>query len=121
MARHRGVQTRESVVEKEARAHVEALPGPVLEREQEGRGMNQMRRDLLDQEPPLVQRLANQFDVEALEVAQPAVDQLARTARGSRSEVALFDKSHRQAAAGGVEGGATACHTAADDEHVEAL
>ena len=42
--------------------------------------MDQMGSDLLDEEPPLVQRLADELDVEALQVAEPAVDQLARTA-----------------------------------------
>ncbi len=102
MARHCRVQTGERVVEKESRAHVETLPGPVLEREQERCGMDEMRGDLLNQEPPLMERFADQPDVEALEVAQPAVDQLAGTARGSGGEVALFDQGHRQAAAGSI-------------------
>ena len=119
--RHRGVQAGEGVVEEQPRAHVEAVPGPVLEREQEGRRVDQMRGDLLDEEPPLVQGLAHELDVEVLEVAQPAVDQLAGAARGAGGEVALFDQGHRQAAAGGVEGDPAAGHAATDDEHVECL
>ena len=51
--------------------------------------MDQVRGDLLGQEPPLVEGLAHELYVEALEVPQPAVDQLAGTARGPGSEVAF--------------------------------
>ena len=81
--------------------------------------MDQMRSDLLDQEPPFVQGLAHQLDVEGLEVTQPAVDQLAGAARGAGREIALFDQGDRQTAAGGVEGDAAAGHAATDDEHIE--
>ena len=76
---------------------------------------------LLEQQAPLVQRLAHEADVETLEVAQAAVDQLAGAARRAGGEVALLDQSHRQAAAGGVEGDAAAGHAAADHQHVERL
>ena len=83
--------------------------------------MHQMRRDLLEQQAALVQRLAHEADVEMLEVAQTAVDQLARAARRAGGEVALLDQSHGQAAARRVQGDAAAGHAAADHEDVERL
>ena len=119
--RHGGMQPGEGVVEEQTRPHVEALPGPVLEREQEGCRMDQVGGDLLNQEAPFMQRLAHKLDVEVLEVAQTAVNQLAGAARGPGSEIPLFYERHRQAAAGRVQSGAAAGHATAYDEHVEGL
>ena len=83
--------------------------------------MDQVRGDLLDQQPPLVQGLAHEADVEMLEIPQATVDQLAGTARRAGGEVAAFHQSHRQAATRGVERDPAAGHAAADHQHVERL
>ena len=51
----------------------------------------------------LAQRLAHEPEVAHLEVAQAAVDELARRARGAGGEVARLDQADAQAARGGVE------------------
>ena len=56
-----------------------------------------------------------------LEVAQPAMDQLARSRRGSRGEIALFDQTDRQTATSGIAGDPDAIDAAADHQHVENL
>ena len=57
------------------------LPHPVPEREHELHRPHQVRRQARQQQPPFAQGLAHQPEVEHLEVAQAAVDQLARPAR----------------------------------------
>jgi hypothetical protein len=56
-----------------------------------------------------------------LEIAQPAMDQLTRSRRGGRSEIALFDQTDRQTATGGIAGDPDAIDAAADHQHVENL
>ncbi len=57
VAGHRRVQAGEGVVEEKARSHVEPVPNPVLQREQKGRGVDQVRGNLLDEKAALVQGL----------------------------------------------------------------
>ena len=114
VARHGRPAPGEGVVEQEPRAHVDAVPDALLQGEEEGRRPDQVRGELLDQEPALVERLAHQPEVETLEVAEPPVDQLARAARGAGGEVALLDEGHGEAAGRGIESGAAAGHAAAD-------
>ncbi len=83
--------------------------------------MDEVRRELLHEQLALVERLAHEPEVELLEVAQPAVDELAGAARRAGGEVALLDQRHGEAATGRVQGGATARHAAADHEDVELL
>jgi hypothetical protein len=64
---------------------------------------------------------SNEAQVEVLQVAQPAVDELARPRRGADRVVAALDQGDRVAAARGVEGDAGAGDPAADHEHVERL
>jgi ElaB/YqjD/DUF883 family membrane-anchored ribosome-binding protein len=80
-----------------------------------------VRRDHVQQQPALAQRLAHEAELLLLEVAQPAVDQLARARRRAGREVTRLDQRHRQTARGGVERAARAGRPAADDEHVEGL
>src|SRR6516225_8507540 len=56
-----------------------------------------------------------------LEVAQAAVNQLARRRRGGRGEIALFDQPHRKAAPGSIAGDPDAIDAAADHQHVKNL
>ena len=92
----------------------------MTQREQERQRANQVRRKGFQQQGALAQCLAHQPEVQLLEVAQPAVHQLARAARGPRGEVALLDEAHRQPAQRGIEGHPGAGDPAADDEHVDA-
>ena len=121
VAWHRRVEPGEPVVEQEARAHERTVPGSALEREQQRHGVDEVRRELLREQPALMERLAHEADVELLEVAQPSVDELARPARRAGGEVALLDQRHGEAAAGRIQGGATPRHAAADHEDVEFL
>ena len=69
----------------------------------------------------LEQRLAHEPEVEVLQVAQAAVDELARARRGAGGVVGLLDQRDRVAARGGVERDAGAGDAAADHQHVERL
>ena len=119
--RHRGPEAGQRVVEQQAGAHVGAVLEAVLERQQEGRRVDEVRRQVLGEQAPLVQRLAHQPEVEPLQVPQAAVDELAGPAGRAGGEVALLDQRDREAAAGGVERHAAAGDASADDEHVEEL
>ena len=121
MPRHVRVQAGQGVVQSEAGAEVGVIPEPVLERQQERRRVDEVRREALREQAPLVQRLAHEPEVEALQVAQAAVDELAGAAGRAGGEVALLDERDGEATAGGVERDAAARDAAADDEHVEDL
>ena len=67
-------QQAERVVERDARARVEPLPAAVHQRVEERHRLDEVRGELLDQQPALLQRLGDQPEVEHLQVAQAAVD-----------------------------------------------
>ncbi len=85
----------------------------------ERRRVDQVRRQL-DHQLALQQRLADQAEVEVLQVAEAAVDHLRGAAGGAGGVVAALQQRHRVAARGGVEGDAGAGHPAADHQHLEA-
>ena len=95
-------------------------PGAVEGGHDERQRAHQVRRQG-GQQLALEQRLADQPEVEVLQVAQPAVDELARARGGAARVVALLDQRDGVAAAGGVQRDAGAGDPAADDEHVERL
>ena len=99
---HSLVAAAERVVEDHPGADVGRFPA-LLQREEEGDGADQVRGQRLQQEAALAQRLADQAEVYLLEVAEPAVDQLARARRGPGGVVARLQQRHREAARGGVE------------------
>ena len=74
-----------------------------------------------DVELALEQRLAHQPEIEVLQVAQAAVDELARARGGPDRVVRALDQRDRVAARGGVERDAGTRDPAADHEHVERL
>ena len=110
---------RHRVVEREPGADVRALPAAVRERVEERHRPDQVRRQPGEQQAALLERLADQPEVEHLEVAQAAVDQLAAAAAGAAGQVALLQQAGVQAPGDGVERGADADDAAADDEDVE--
>ena len=112
-------QQRQRVVERDARTRVEPLPAPVLQRVQERHRPHEVRGEGLDEQTPLRQRLGDQPEVEHLQVAQAAVDQLAGAAGRAGGEVARLHQPHRQAPRGGVQRGPGPDHAAADDQDVE--
>ena len=109
------------VVEQEAGADVGAFPRTPRQQQQEGERANQMGREAIEHAGPLVQGLADETELQMFQVAQTAVDQLARAARGSRGQVARLDQRDPQTARGRVERSAAADHAAADDRDVEHL
>ena len=121
VARHRRVHAGERVVERQTGAHVQAVLHAVLQRQQERRGVDEVRRQRLDEQAPLVQRLADEREIELLEVAQAAVDELAGAAGGAGREVALLHQRDGEPPAGRVQGDAAAGDAAADHQHVEVL
>ena len=86
------------VVEEDARRDVGPFPPPIGQREQERQRLDQMRGQRGQRQLALVQRLADQTELQLLEVAQAAVEHLRRPARGARREVAGLDQGHLQPA-----------------------
>src|SRR5690606_19143850 len=70
--------------------------------------------------PPLVDRLANPAEIQVLQVANPAVDDLQGIVRRARTEIRLFDERHRQAAQRRVTSYTGAVDPAANDQDIEA-
>ena len=68
----------------------------------------------------LDQRLANEAELVIFEIAQAAVDELARARRRSLRKIVLLEQQRRKTAARGVARDAGAVDAAADDDEVEA-
>ena len=117
--RDRPLDALHGVVDHQARAHVRPLDHLPVQRVEEGHRPDQVRREPADQQVTFPQRLLDELEVALLEVAEAAVDELARPARGARGQVAGLDQTDPQAAGRGVEGGPGAGYAAADDKHIE--
>ena len=108
-----------SVISGHASSDVGALPAVVGEREQERHRVHQVRREPLEEQRPLAERLTHQPDVQLLEVAQPAVDELARSRRGAGAKVPGLDEPYGQPSGDRVERDSGAHDAAADDQHLQ--
>ena len=117
----RAGRDRHRVVQRDAAAHVGAFPVFFLQRVKELHRVHEMRGDQVEQQAALVQGLADQTEVEHLQVAQTAVDQLARPARCAARPVARFDDRRGEPAGHGVERGARPDHPAAHYEDVDLI
>jgi len=107
------------VVESESDPHCDEPPGPApVHRHQEGE-----RPDHLGGEPgqrlPLTQGLADELEVEPLEVPEAPVDELGRPRGGPRREVRLLDEDRREPAQAEVSRDARPRHTAPDDDGID--
>lgn len=113
-------RARKGRVEEDAALH-DPRPkrAPTVERQQERKPMDEVRRDRPGQRASLVVRLADEPHVAETEVAQPAVDELRGGTRGARAEVARVDERDREALTRRVCGRGGPDHAAADDEEVE--
>src|SRR3546814_20716347 len=80
--------------------------------EDEGQRPDDVRR-CLEQDFPLLQRLADQPELIIFEIAQPAVNQLGGGRTGMLGEIVLFDQEHLQLADRGVAGDGGAVDAAA--------
>ena len=111
---------RERGVEDEARLDRQrAVRSAPVERKQEGQAADEVGRDHLHQQPPLVVGLSHQADVAQPEVAEAAVDQLRRGARGPRAEVPAVDKRDGEPGARRLGRDARADDAPSDHEQVE--
>jgi hypothetical protein len=111
---------RHHVVHVQAQAE-HAIRALALERgDDEGKRADEVRRQG-DHQLTLEQGLADQAEVELLEVAQAAVDELAGAAGGARGVVGLLDQRDAVAAGGGIESDAGAGDPAADHDEVEGV
>ena len=73
----------------------------------------------LEQHLALDQRLAHQPELVVFEIAQAAMDQLARARRGALRQIVLLAEDHGEAAARGIARDAGAVDAAADDEKID--
>jgi hypothetical protein len=111
---------RHDVVHVQPDAHRAVGPLALEVRDDQRQRPHQVRRQV-DEQRALEQRLAHQSDVEVLEVAQAAVDELGRPARGPRRVVLGVDQRNAVPARRRVERHARAGDPAADHHHVEAI
>src|SRR5882672_3086122 len=89
------------VVEEETGAYHPCGPQVRFVRQHEFQRPDDVRGDL-EQRFALGERLGDEAEFEILQVAKPAVDELGRSRRGPRGEIALLDQQHLQAAPGGI-------------------
>ena len=111
---------RHDVVEVQADADLAFWPRAVEGGDDERQRMDDVRRER-DHQLALEQRLADEPEVEVLQVAQAAVDELGGAARRAGGEVRALDEGHAVATRGGVQRHAGARDPAADDDDVELL
>ncbi len=78
-----------------------------------------MRGEVAGHQLPLAQCLAHQAELELLQIAKAAVEQLGRATRRPGRDVARLDQCDGQPAGGRVERGASAGDAAADHHDVE--
>src|SRR6266511_2030032 len=91
---------RERRVGPEPEPRLDPAVGPVaVEGHEEPKRSDEMRRDDPHQRPPLAMRLPNEPHVPEGQVAQAAVDQLRRSARGGAAEVAPVDERDHETSA----------------------
>ena len=109
---------REDVVGRHAQAEQPALGGVGPHRVDEVHRPNQVRREA-HQQLALADAFEHEAELVVLQVAQPAVDQLARLAAGAAGEVAHVDRDDAKPPACRVERDAGAGRAEADDEDVD--
>jgi hypothetical protein len=107
------------VVQGDAGTGVEPLPAAVLQRVEERDLANQVRRQPLQVQAPLLECLGDEPEVEHLEVAQPTVHELARAAGRAGGQVTRLHQPDRQATGGGVEGRSSPDDATPDHQDVE--
>ena len=109
------------VVEGDAGAHVGPFQERLGERVQERDGPGEVRGERGENQAAFVQRLFDQGEVEHFQVAEAAVDELRGAGGRARGPVVGLDDADAEAARDGVQGGAGAHDSAADDQDVEFL
>jgi hypothetical protein len=80
-----------------------------------------MGRQALHYERAFLQALADQAEVQHLEVPETTMDQLARPTGGARGPVLCLDQAHREPAGHSIKGNAGARYPASHDEDVQPL
>src|SRR6185312_6369920 len=114
-----GAGAAEMVVEKEAGAHHPARPQPRRMRQHKAHRPHQAGRRA-QQHRALGKRLAHELEIVPLEIAQPAMDHLARRGGGPAGEVALLAQKHLEPAPCGVADDPATVDAAANDGEVVA-
>ena len=102
MVRHATAGTHH-VVDADAEAGVAAVDHRLAQRVEERDRLGQMRAELVERQRALLESLEDQGEVELLEIAQAAVEQLAGPAGGAGREVTGLDQPDPQAAGDRVE------------------
>ena len=87
-------ERRESVVQRQSGSDVQPFPAVMGQRVDERDRAYQVRGKTLQHQASLLERLADKPEVEHLQVAQTAVDQLAGTARRARGPVAGLEDTY---------------------------
>jgi len=91
----------------------------VRQRVQEADRLDQVRRQSGEHQLALVQGLADQPELQLLQIAQATVEQLGRPAGRSRGQIPRFHQSYLETASGGIQRCTGTDHTATDDDDVE--
>ena len=109
----------ETIEEGERRSECLGAAQPMPKRRHEHRKrMHQVRRDP-QQRRPLSGGFADAREVEVLEIADAAVNDLERVRRGLAPEIPAVEQGHRESALGRVPGGGRTADAAAHDDEVE--
>src|SRR5215211_3776166 len=109
------------VVHADAKTRVATVGHRSHQRVEEGHRLDQMWGQLIKRQRALLERLKDQSEVELLEVAETAVEQLAGSAGGAGREVTGFDQAHTEPTCDGIKRATAAGNASADDKNVEVL
>src|SRR5512132_1029898 len=107
------------VVHADSQTSVAAVDHGPGERVEEWYRLGEVRSQLVQGQRALLEGFEDQGEVELLQIAEPAVEELAGPARGARGEVAGFDQADAQAAGDRIQCAAAARDAGADHEDVE--
>ncbi len=80
--------------------------------------MDEMRGNALP-DPPFLQRVADEAELQISKIAQAAMHQLGIVRTGCAGKIAALDERHLQSAQARVSGDTRACDAAADNEQVK--
>jgi len=91
---------------------------PAVNRQDEGQGRRQVR-SILEDEPPLAQRLADEPDIALGQVPNAPMNELRRPTRRAFCKVFCFEEGHGEASGHGIDRHPESCRASPDDDDVE--
>ncbi len=116
-----GIASRENLIRAKAcpvKPFVPHASPPAVHRKHEGQRRGQVR-GILEDEPALTQRLADEPNIPLGEVPDSPMDKLCRPTRRALREILRFEECHRKPSGRGIDRHPESCRASPDDDDVE--